>query len=659
MKNKNIYTKLLLAGSLCLMSGALSSCNDFLTLLPTNQLPEENFWQDESDLDNVRASGYDKLAQPATITKIIQWGELRADNLTLNSISNTDISYLQDAVLQPNNSMFDWSAFYAGINYCNLVLEKGAEMTTPGKEVDPGFTRSDYTKYQAEMTALRSLYYFYLVKSFRDVPYITSSIRTDEQALSIKPAATPGVAILGDCIAQLEAVVNYAPDNYGDNSENKGRFTKKSVNALIADMSLWRACMLKDYMSKEQSTYVNTTDVAATDEQGNATSGYKTADGTTIDNSYCNAQSKIYLEKAKDYAQRVIKQMQDDRDKRIRESTSVVSDEEKNQKYPLYLNDRNSTVITDNAYSKNFGQQNSDESILELQYDGSVTKSTYYNSLYSSYSNNSFVPGTMTLSNVLTSSASTVNPTTGFGKTDLRLIETCYYPSSEASKPISKFIARTVDTGNSEDLTSQQGFSGVSARTSESMDAHWPVYRLTDIMLIKAEAIARLAIVNGVSTDAQKTELLEGFELTNEIFKRNNPALVTTAEAKTNTNKKDLGCSRLDGDAYCKDDKGNINKTGSDLLNLVYRERQREFVGEGKRWYDLVRQAEYSYVSDNKSTSSALAFGSFKSQVTSRLSKLLSLYNPIYVEELKVNGVGYTEGGKLVQNPIWERYTKN
>lgn len=657
MKNKNIYTKLLLAGSLCLLSGTLTSCNDFLTMLPTNQLPEENFWQDESDLNNVRASGYDKLAQPSTIEKIIQWGELRSDNLTLNAISNTNISYLQDAVLQPNNSMFDWSAFYAGINYCNLVLEKGAEMTVPGKEVDPGFTRSDYNKYLAEMTALRSLYYFYLVKSFRDVPYITSSIRTDKQALSIKPAATPGVAILGDCIAQLEAVVNYAPENYGDNSENKGRFTKKSVNALIADMSLWRACMLKDYMSKDaNATYVNTTDVVATDDQGNATGGYKTAEGKNIDNTYCNEQCTAYLNKAKTYAQRVIDILQEDRNKRNRESTSAsLSDEENPQvnKYPLYLNDRNATTITDASYAKNFGNQNSNESILELQYDGSVTKSSYFNDYYSSYSNNSFVPGIMTLSNTLTSSANTVNPTIGFGKTDLRLIETCYYPSSDPSKPISKFIARTIDTGNSEDLTSQLGFSGVSARTSESMDAHWPVYRLTDIMLIKAEAIARL------SMNSKDASLKEGYELVNEIFKRNNPALVTTAEAKTNTAKKDLGCDRLDGDAYCTDNKGNVNKTGSDLLSLIYRERQREFIGEGKRWYDLVRQAEFSYVTDNKSTATALAFGSFKSQVTSRLSKLLSLYNPIYVEELKVNGVGYTEGGKLVQNPIWERYTKN
>ena len=42
MKSKKLYTKLLLAGGLLLFSGSLTSCDDFLTLLPTDQLPEED-----------------------------------------------------------------------------------------------------------------------------------------------------------------------------------------------------------------------------------------------------------------------------------------------------------------------------------------------------------------------------------------------------------------------------------------------------------------------------------------------------------------------------------------------------------------------------------------------------------------------------------------
>ena len=90
-----------------LLSGSLTSCDDFLTLLPTDQLPEENFWQDKSDVDGVRAGAYDQLAASGQTERILQWGELRADNLSLNNVSNTAIDNLQNAVLQPNEGMFD------------------------------------------------------------------------------------------------------------------------------------------------------------------------------------------------------------------------------------------------------------------------------------------------------------------------------------------------------------------------------------------------------------------------------------------------------------------------------------------------------------------------------------------------------------------------
>ena len=54
MKSPKLYTKLLLAGSLLVASSAFTSCEDFLTILPTDQIPEESFWQDKADLDNVR-----------------------------------------------------------------------------------------------------------------------------------------------------------------------------------------------------------------------------------------------------------------------------------------------------------------------------------------------------------------------------------------------------------------------------------------------------------------------------------------------------------------------------------------------------------------------------------------------------------------------------
>lgn len=652
MNRKKIYTKLLLTGSLIVMSGALSSCNDFLTILPTDQIPEENFWQDKTDLDGVLAGAYEKLSQSGLTSQIIQWGEIRSDNLAQNDMSQTDITLVQSAVLQPTNSIFDWSGFYTGINYCNQVLEKGYAMTEPGQEIDPSFTRTDYNSISEEMLALRALYYFYLVRAYRDVPYITEAYYSDQQATVDYPAQTPGVAILGDCIDTLEAHINYAVKDYGNDADNKGRFTRRGVKALLADMYLWRACLLKNYVSKPNLSdgRVNLTDVANTNEDGTQTEGYKTADGTAITDAYCNELSTTCLNKSVEYATEVINEIKEDYDEYIDRMGNQATSDERTQPYPLYLNTVGTgSSIQDNVYYYNFGLvQNSRESVLELQYDGTSTSNSTINTYFSTHVNSVFTAKYMTLSNSLVAGANSVNPEVGFGMTDFRLLETCYYASSESNKPIHKFYANSIYIPDYKDVGTDNISASVDYRTSQ-MDAHWPIYRLADMMLIKAEAIARLGTTDGET-------LREGFRLVNQLFKRNNPALVDDI-SKTTDEK--YVCDRV-SDTYGNKSTtdATFSKTADELLQLVYRERQREFVAEGKRWFDIVRLAEAAYdPSDSKNVKNVVSnYISLKTSVSNRLTSLWGYYCPIYSEEIKINGV--ENGGKLVQNPVWERYTK-
>lgn len=651
MNRKKTYTKLLLAGSMVVMSGALTSCNDFLTILPTDQIPEESFWQDKNDLDGVLAGAYEKLSQSSLTGRIIQWGEIRSDNLAQNDMAQTDITLVQSAILQPTNSIFDWSGFYTGINYCNQVLEKGLAMTTPGQEVDPSFNRTDYKAIAAEMLALRSLYYFYLVRAYRDVPYITSAYYSDQQATADYPAATPGVAILGDCIDTLETEINFAVKDFGNDEDNKGRFTRLGVKALLADMYLWRACLLKNYVSKPNlsDARVNLSDVANTNEDGTQASGYKTADGVDITDAYCNELSNTCLNKSIEYATEVINEIKVDYDEYIERIGNQATSEQKTQPYPLYLNTVGTgSSVTDNVYSENVGTQNSRESILELQYDGTSTTNSTINTYFSNHESGVFTAQYMTLSNTLIANAATVNPDIGFGMTDFRLLETCYYESSESNKPIHKFYANSISIPDYQDVGTDKISSSPSYRTSQ-MDAHWPIYRLADMMLIKAEAIARLG-----TTD--KETLREGYRLVNQLFKRNNPALVDDV-SKTTDEK--YVCDRV-SDTYGETSATDhtFAKTAADLLPLVYHERQREFVAEGKRWFDIVRLAEAAFdPSDSKSVKNTVSnYISLKTSVMNRLTSLWGYYCPIYSEEIKINGV--ENGGKLEQNPVWDRYTK-
>ena len=54
---------------------------------------------------------------------------------------------------------------------------------------DPEFTQGDYQVVRAQMLALRSLCYFYLVRAFRDVPYTTHSYENDSEVEVLEQSA--------------------------------------------------------------------------------------------------------------------------------------------------------------------------------------------------------------------------------------------------------------------------------------------------------------------------------------------------------------------------------------------------------------------------------------------------------------------------------------
>ena len=463
------------------------------------------------------------------------------------------------------------------------------------------------------MLSLRALYYFYLVRAYRDVPFVTVPVHTVEEALNSRSAATSGKTVLASLINDLESAINLAQVRFSQPAENKGRFTRNSVRTLLADIYLWQGCL------------------------------YKRTDP--------NAARQCF-EKAYQHSTQVLNDMmakyQEDLDK-----NNNATNEQLTQKYPMLLNTPSTLSVTDNPYNQIFGGKNSDESIFEIQYSQvDNNKNTSITSYLGYYSSQEMHPAIMTVSSSLLST-SLVNPEVGFGKTDFRMVETCDVRYKETKKPMLKNIATSINILDMENVS--LGYSA-SYRTSEEQYGNWPVYRLSDLLLIRAEACARYwNIANAAKKGEDFTEaatypfsltsydIAEAFESVNALFKRNNPKLVGTDDASDVAN--EFKVDRLSATYSAK-------LTCSELLTLVYRERQREFVGEAKRWFDLVRQAEYT--GDYKAT--LTDFGTFKSSVKNRLTSINAFYNPIYSEELKVNGVEY--GGSLTQNPAWERYSK-
>lgn len=628
MKSSKILSKVFVSGVLLLGAG-FSSCEDFLTVLPTDKITEDDFWKNSSDLNNVRSAAYKQMTSEAVTGRILYWGELRSDNLAQNDMTKTNIELLRKGVLHPTDGMFDWAAFYTGINYCNKVLEKGELMTVPGKEVDPSFRRGDWLPIKAEMLSVRALYYFYLVRAYRNVPFVTSSVSTDAEAMRSKIGATKGVDILGTLIEELDSAKEYAAFDYSSAVERKGRFTKRSVRALLADLQLWRGCMLKNALAKGDTIVVVKDNVK-----------------DTLSQAEIDEISKQHFVDAIANCDYIFEDLQREWDEAVLENPALGRYEEgQSEDYPYmgYIRAYGQKGITDNVYKDVLGDRNSDyESLFELQYDGSVLVNSAYKTYLSEYSDGVLKPTAMVGAAEMTGSVeSNYNPERGFGKGDIRLVETFKYSSAESQRsPFIKNIATSVTIPDLLNVADQDNKFDLSYRESGSSNANWPVYRLTDIMLIKAEAIARS--VDPAATGSNNELLVEGFNLVNSIFKRCNPGMKPTGTA---------GAGDAVSDRLKPASEYAAERKASDLLTLLYNERQREFIGEGKRWFDIVRQVEATNDSENTLNS----YINLSKEVKNRLRNIYAMYVPIYSEELKVNGVEY--GGKLVQNPVWDRYT--
>ena len=377
--------------------------------------------------------------------------------------------------------------------------------------------------------------------------------------------------------------------------------------------------------------------------------------GDTIASAQLDNLSKECFKKSIAHADSVLNHVRREYDKEMKQLGGSVVKEQSNftaldNEYPYMTTISSYTTSgTDEVYFATMGNSNSMyEHILQLKYNSTSGESNGTPGSYLASNNNGSVKvGAMVGSSTLTSSAaSSYNVDRGFGKCDIRLLETFDYKTSSASQPIChKYLMTYLNIDDYEDVT-----KGCDANYSTNADANWSIYRLSDIMLIKAEAIAR-SLPSSTKASTTKTDagyaLVEGFNLVNAIFARCNPKMkATDSYGKV----ADLRSDRLRDDYATHS--GNV-KSADDLLKLVYNERQREFVAEGKRWFDIVRQCEAT----NANTDVLTNYITLSTTVRNRLKALYSLYNPIYSEEIKVNGVDY--GGKLEQNPVWKRYSDN
>lgn len=237
--NKKNHRKRIKSFFLCLSllfvgGGLLCSCSDFFDIKPQTELVSDDFWQTKSDVESAVSACYRAMQEPDVMERLIAWGEMRSDNVLLGQSYNDNVYYILTANVDDNNGYAQWGPLYQVINYCNTVLEQMPAV----QQQDPNFKTGELRAFEAEMKTLRALCYFYLVRTFRDVPFTTKAYSDDTRVFQLPQ--TDGEEILGRLLDELTDIQdNFAKSVYSSTAATKGRITQKALWTLMADISLW------------------------------------------------------------------------------------------------------------------------------------------------------------------------------------------------------------------------------------------------------------------------------------------------------------------------------------------------------------------------------------------------------------------------------------
>ncbi|HCJ46768.1 MAG TPA: RagB/SusD family nutrient uptake outer membrane protein [Prevotella sp.] len=560
MKRRNTIYSIITAVAALL---SLVSCSDFLEVKPQNVTVEDEFWNEKADVDQMMTGLYASLQDAGVVKRMMIWGEFRSDNVTSGSNIEKDVSlqkiFKED--IDASNGYTTWTPFYYIINSANTLIEHAPAVAA----TDPAFSQSELNADIAEASAIRDLCYFYLIRTFRDVPYTTVSFADDNQVMNLP--ATKFDDVLDSLITDLEHVQDNAVKNYPSSSSTKalyqtGRITQDAIHAMLCDMYLWK----KDY------------------------------------------------NKCIQYADMIIASMrQRAKDKGFYNKLSA-DDEARVNGYPL-ISDAFTNTVYGNAYTEIFGYGNSMESIFELTYmrDDNMPSNGAANDFYM-FSKGDIVAGYAAPSTYVNGTEGQDNQV--FSKYDGR-----YYENMNNGM-ISKGCFATVNvdySGGTKNVIA----SHFSPYAEGKCKANWIIYRLSDVMLMKAEALTALMSNASELSDQDKNYMTQAFSLVNAVNKRS-------------------VCESVLKDTLKADDYATKEK----IENLVMAERQRELMFEGKRWYDLVCRSRRDGNTDYLRQQTLMKFTSNTSAISGKLGKMDYIYWPYNIDELKVNS-------NLKQNPAF------
>lgn len=573
--------------TLLVVTLAVASCADFVDIRPKDLVTDDNFWDEKKDVEQMVAGVYTAMQSSDFIKRCIIWGEGRSDNLYmgLNTENETNVYNIERENLLATNSYTEWLSFYNVINKCNVIIERAPEVALK----DPTYT--DLKATIAEMKAIRSLCYFYLIRAFQDVPFTRDAVYEEDAVTYNAPSTFDEVLqnIIQDCLeAEKDAILRYPDDTNTSYNSSCNRITKKAIRAMLADMYLWSGDYEKA-VTMCQKVIDEKIEEYEEDYASGSSSRRNRDENTTATNSS-------------------IKYMKHTSDPGVG--------------YPLYADEYSGGNEWGAAATAIFGTGNSFESIFELGFNAKTGSQHLGNSacgdLYGKHTSSSSTSegkGLLAPPDVMATDITASNRIYWLNTADSR-----YWTGLKPNKDYtSASVSKFVDTRWTVERLGNNGANYICEDNNRSnhtdLDRNWIFYRLTDVMLMQAEAYCMMT--SGHDTATADRELFQkAFFLIYPIEMRSYMGLNATSDLP-----------RLN--QY-------LNRVA--MEKLVLDARERELMFEGKRWFDLLR---YARREGNTSSLRNYVSPKFTAGLSGSSSALFanmeSLYWPYNKTELKRN----------------------
>ena len=236
--------KLNIKGSLIVALAALiivtTSCQDYLTVAPENDLIKEKFWTKTADVNSALAATYNAMRK-ASLKSLIH-GEVRADLVNFTGPQFSGYAQIGASNISPTNDAVKWTEYYTAINLANTLMYYDDEVYAKDKT----FTKEMMDAIEAEALFIRSLSYFYLVRLWKDVPLVLDASVSDTTNLYV--GKSPENVVINQIISDLLKAQDMAyTTEFQGSAYFYGRANKYSIMALLADVYLWSEQYQKSY----------------------------------------------------------------------------------------------------------------------------------------------------------------------------------------------------------------------------------------------------------------------------------------------------------------------------------------------------------------------------------------------------------------------------